>query len=274
MKVINMCKNLNNKRGFTLAELLVVVAILAILVAVSIPIFTGRLDYTKKTVCDANKRSLKAHIGATILQDDDKTELHLKNLLEKYQETDKAKCPEGGTYVIYGNFDDGFSILCSVHDDDGTMRSEITRELLYSALSDVIKEDYGKNFSSYLTSDSAYVDSGADSDRRNLLKPVFEDVLKVDSSNIKTWAICGKPNALKLYWNDKEINGLTPGKDKVSALCYDFKQKKYYVRSMNITPGYKDYGKYNGMKMESTLGNQNGYDTYEEAYDAYKKAQE
>ena len=37
----NVLKTKLNKKGFTLAELLVVVAIIAILVAVSIPIFTG-----------------------------------------------------------------------------------------------------------------------------------------------------------------------------------------------------------------------------------------
>ena len=33
-----------NKKGFTLAELLIVVAIIAVLVAISIPIFTSQLE--------------------------------------------------------------------------------------------------------------------------------------------------------------------------------------------------------------------------------------
>lgn len=52
-----------SKNGFTLAELLVVVAILAILVAVSIPIFTGKLEAAKKATDDANARAAKA-VGA------------------------------------------------------------------------------------------------------------------------------------------------------------------------------------------------------------------
>ena len=31
----------NNKKGFTIAELLIVVAIIAVLVAIAIPVFTG-----------------------------------------------------------------------------------------------------------------------------------------------------------------------------------------------------------------------------------------
>ena len=52
-----------NKKGFTLAELLVVVAIIAILVTVSIPIFTGKLDEARKNTDLANERAAKAAIS-------------------------------------------------------------------------------------------------------------------------------------------------------------------------------------------------------------------
>lgn len=35
---------MKNRKGFTLAELLIVVAIIAVLVAISIPIFTGQME--------------------------------------------------------------------------------------------------------------------------------------------------------------------------------------------------------------------------------------
>lgn len=53
-------KKLNNDKGFTLAELLIVVAIIAILVAVSIPVFTSRLEEAKKSTDVANIRAAKA----------------------------------------------------------------------------------------------------------------------------------------------------------------------------------------------------------------------
>ena len=49
-----------HKKGFTLAELLIVVAIIAVLVAVSIPIFTGRLEKARLAANEANIRSAKA----------------------------------------------------------------------------------------------------------------------------------------------------------------------------------------------------------------------
>lgn len=53
-----------NRRGFTLAELLVVVAIIAVLTAVSIPIFTSQLEKSKIA---ANMANIKAAQNASIV---------------------------------------------------------------------------------------------------------------------------------------------------------------------------------------------------------------
>lgn len=63
-------KKVNNKKGFTLAELLVVLAILAVLVAVAIPLFTGAIGNAQKTTRDANVRALRAAAVVEILSDD------------------------------------------------------------------------------------------------------------------------------------------------------------------------------------------------------------
>lgn len=52
--------NHKKQRGFTLAELLIVTAIIAVLVAVSIPIFTKNLQRAKESVDMANMRGAKA----------------------------------------------------------------------------------------------------------------------------------------------------------------------------------------------------------------------
>lgn len=53
-----------NRNGFTLAELLIVVAIIAVLVAISIPIFSGQLEKSRIAVDQANVRSAKAVAAA------------------------------------------------------------------------------------------------------------------------------------------------------------------------------------------------------------------
>lgn len=55
-----MREKLQNKKGFTLAELLIVVAIIAVLVAVSIPVFTAKLESSRDAVSIANIRSAYA----------------------------------------------------------------------------------------------------------------------------------------------------------------------------------------------------------------------
>ncbi|MDD6351045.1 MAG: prepilin-type N-terminal cleavage/methylation domain-containing protein [Lachnospiraceae bacterium] len=53
-----------NKKGFTLAELLIVVAIIAVLVAISIPIFTSQLEKSRIATDQANVRSAKVAAAA------------------------------------------------------------------------------------------------------------------------------------------------------------------------------------------------------------------
>ena len=51
---------MKNKKGFTLAELLIVVAIIAVLVAISIPIFNAQLRKARIATNKANIRAAKA----------------------------------------------------------------------------------------------------------------------------------------------------------------------------------------------------------------------
>ena len=67
--MISTLKKKLNKKGFTLAELLVVVAIIAILVAVAIPVFSSSTAKAEKAVIKANLRSVYAEAVVDALQD-------------------------------------------------------------------------------------------------------------------------------------------------------------------------------------------------------------
>jgi len=57
----------NNNKGFTLAELLIVVAIIAVLVAVAIPVFTTQLEKSREATDIANVRSAYAALMADFI---------------------------------------------------------------------------------------------------------------------------------------------------------------------------------------------------------------
>ena len=61
-----------NNKGFTLAELLIVVAIIAVLVAIAIPVFTSQLEKSREATDASNIRAAYAEIAASALTDPEK----------------------------------------------------------------------------------------------------------------------------------------------------------------------------------------------------------
>ena len=60
-----------NKAGFTLAELLIVVAVIAVLVAISIPIFTTQLHKARVATDWANLRAFYSEVQADYISTDE-----------------------------------------------------------------------------------------------------------------------------------------------------------------------------------------------------------
>jgi prepilin-type N-terminal cleavage/methylation domain-containing protein len=58
-----MFKLLKSKKGFTLVELMIVVVIMAILVAVAVPIFSAVTSNARKKTCAANQREIQSQFN-------------------------------------------------------------------------------------------------------------------------------------------------------------------------------------------------------------------
>lgn len=67
-----MLKKLQNKKGFTLMEMLIVVAIIAVLVAIAIPVFNGTLTKSKEAADVANVRATYAEWQTAMLTENTK----------------------------------------------------------------------------------------------------------------------------------------------------------------------------------------------------------
>ena len=87
-KAIN--KVTKDQKGFTLAELLIVVAIIGVLVAISIPIFTSQLEKSREATDLANVRSAYAEIMSGALT-------------EATQEDMSALSTSNTTFTVAGN---------------------------------------------------------------------------------------------------------------------------------------------------------------------------
>ena len=69
IRMKKLIQKIREKKGFTLAELLIVVAIIAVLVAIAIPVFTTQLEKSREGVDLANVRSAYAEVKSAALGD-------------------------------------------------------------------------------------------------------------------------------------------------------------------------------------------------------------
>ncbi len=129
-----------NKKGFTLAELLIVVAIIAVLVGISIPIFSSQLEKAREATDAANIRSKYAEMMTSIITNENTSNTYTVSLKQQqdnwqnhfdFPATEIGVPKKGGTatleykdnvaYINYGNSDS------SDNKDSGTT-SDVTKK--------------------------------------------------------------------------------------------------------------------------------------------------
>ena len=99
-------ERIRNKKGFTLAELLIVVAIIAVLVAIAIPVFTSQLEKSREATDTANIRSAYAEVVAEALTQSGTESEIVRTVTLKQQVADWQTNPApelAGTGLIAGD---------------------------------------------------------------------------------------------------------------------------------------------------------------------------
>ena len=94
-----------NKKGFTLAELLIVVAIIAVLVAIAIPIFSAQLEKSREATDLANIRSLYAEVVAAAIVSDEAQDISATVKLKQQQsgwQTNDGNIQFAGSGLVQG----------------------------------------------------------------------------------------------------------------------------------------------------------------------------
>lgn len=291
-----------NKNGFTLMEMLIVIAIIAVLIAVAIPVFASQLEKTREATDLANVRSAYAKVSTEALLGDSETTVtvNLKQKQADWQSLDpvniggivhyknqgdtdnwKGVAAPNGTCVVSYKEDYGIILTWSGKADPSEPKYPFNTNvtdffpLLYNT-------DFWKNGSIKTNTNFEFDSRCPDS---QYVPSIITEINKLNKSLLQqpdcTWAYLGNGKDGQeanryLFWTSLDTDKVGPGKE--IPVIIQTGDGKYYVSETKT-------GKRNGkdyVTISKSLTTQNQYkeilnkgeqySSLEKAYDAYLKA--
>ena len=289
-----------NKNGFTLMEMLIVIAIIAVLIAVAIPVFASQLEKAREATDLANVRSAYAQVSTEALLGDSEATVtvNLKQKQADWQSVDPVNiggivhsksqgdtknwigvAAPNGTCVVSYKEDYGIILTWSGKADPSISKYPFnTNETDFFPL--LYKTDFWQDMrnNTNFEFDSRCPDS-------KYVPSIIAEIKKLDKSLLQqpncTWAYLGDGRDRReadryLFWTSLDTNKVGP--EKEIPVIIQTGDKKYYVSE--TTTGTRNGKEYVTISKSLTTQNQykeilkNGkkFSTLEEAYDAYLKA--
>ena len=290
-----------NKNGFTLMEMLIVIAIIAVLIAVAIPVFASQLEKAREATDLANVRSAYAQVSTEALLGDSEATVtvNLKQKQADWQSLDpvniggivhsksqgdtvnwKGVAEPNGTCVVSYNEDYGIILTWSGKADPSTPKYPFNTNVT-DFFSLLYETDFWKNGSMKTNSNFEFDSRCRDS---QYVPSITAAIEKLDNSLLQqrdcTWAYLGDGRDGKkanryLFWTS--LNTDKVGARNKIPVIIQTGDGKYYVSE--TTTGKRN-GKNYVTVSESLTPNQykeilkkgEEFSSLEEAYDAYLKA--
>ena len=284
-------------------EMLIVIAIIAVLIAIAIPVFASQLEKSREAADLANVCSAYAQVSAEALLGDPTATVtvDLKQKQADWQSLDPVNIGGIVHYKKQGDTDNWKGVaapngtcVVSYHEDYGII-------LTWSGKADPTTPEYPFNTSITdffsLLYDTAFWKNGSIKNNTNFefdsrcpeyVPAISEAIKKLDNSLLQqpdcTWAYLGngrdgqKANRY-LFWTSLNTNNVGDGK-RIPVIIQTG-DGKYYVSETTTgkrTKNGKDYvavsESLTPSQYKQTLKNGKEYSTLEAAYDAYLKALE
>lgn len=109
----------HNERGFTLIEMLVVVAIIGVFLSLALPVYKDTVVNAQNRSCELNKRMLKVAMETYYLNNGNvypTTRKEIDELLAKHYLEERPTCSGGGTYTFTPSADGkSVDVSCTIH---------------------------------------------------------------------------------------------------------------------------------------------------------------
>lgn len=236
-----------NRRGFTLMEMLIVIAIIAILIAIAIPMLFSAVNRAKETACLANRTNLEHEIAYTYLERTASIEEVMDTFDDQYIKEHGYTCPSGSELLIrYEEASGLYSVRCKKHG------GRYTSYDLADIMSNFLKNDDSAEMKDFIDrlknrpqKKIAQIDSSVAS-KSNWAKVIQEQLAKATGDAIgkgmtTTWTLCNAQldkknefqNNYTLYWSSQDIKTMKAN-DSILMMKYNASTGSYTAGTVSV----------------------------------------